>query len=362
MKLRSLALVAISFLCAACVGFTGDPTAPPSRAASPGPSPSPSVPDLSSFTPFPVATPTSEPCPGEPIQWNATLDLKTGTGVVSIDLQDGVTVPLPSESVTPVDPAEVVIEGTVLGGTETRGDLVLGDLDDDSATVITALTARFLPLDGSAAAPVAVALDGRSLSLTLPDKDSVGRLLLQIDWNTRCGSGSGGGGTAVLVQNSKVAAGCPTTDDAMMSALKKIGAYRITIGGLDEPLDVDAWSARWSIGNGVDDYGTFFPNWAKTDLVTVGPGVFVPVREKVDELHLVSVRASIYDRADVDASIDSNGDVDPVTVVRRDVNPNGNVNIPAPLDPGNYVFVVEANWLTNCFEIHTTRTIAVKVS
>jgi hypothetical protein len=99
-------------------------------------------------------------------------------------------------------------------------------------------------------------------------------------------------------------------------------------------------------------------------VISVAPGANVAVRENVDDLHIVNVRASIYRRADVDAYFGPNStqDVDPVTIVRRDVNLKGNVNIPAPLEPGTYVFDIDATWLTSCFQLQTTRSVSVKVS
>ena len=359
MKLRLLGLLGVALLVAGCIGFTGDPTAVP-------PTPAPTA--IAGASPQPTVPPTQPPptpfaCPALPGAVTASLDLRTATGVVSIPLEPGVTVPMPSASIAPIDPANVAIEGTVLGGTELRGDLVLEEFQGDPAIVITALTARFVPLDASPSAPVVPALDGASIVLTLPDKDAVGRLLLQLDWNTSCGPGEGGGAAALTVQNSTIAAGCPTTADAMLAAVRDAADLHITIGGVPEPLDVYGWSARWTIGNGVDDYGTLFPNWDRSVVITVAPEAFVAVREKVDDLHLVSVRASIYNRADVDAYFapNSSQEIDPVTVIRRDVNPSGNVNIPAPLDPGTYVFDIDATWLTSCFELNTTRSVSVKV-
>ena len=356
----TLPLLAVAFLVGGCIGFTGDPTTAP--ATLPAASPTRSLPDFASFTPFPVATPTPEACPSTVDGWDATLELPTATGVVSISLEEGVTVPLPSDSIPPIDPADVVIEGTVLGGTEIHGDLLLGSLDNDPSIAITALTARFVPLDASPAAPVVVALDGASIVLTLPDKGAVGRLMLQIDWTSRCGAGAGGGAAALTVEPSSVAVGCPVTTDEVDTAFQEINKLRITIGGITEPLDVYGWSTRWTPGNGATDYGTLFPNWDRSVVITVAPEGLVAVREKVDGLQLVSVRASIFTRADVDTYFLTDEFPDPVTVVRRNANPNGNVNIPAPLEPGNYVFDIDATWLTSCFELNTSRTVSVKVS
>ncbi|HET7182183.1 MAG TPA: hypothetical protein VFI15_08140 [Candidatus Limnocylindrales bacterium] len=358
----SLTIAAAAAVVAGCIGFTGDPTgAPPT--VSPSPAPTRSFPDFASFTPFPVATPTQLTCAPEPADWGATLDLATATGIVSIPLDPDVSVPMPSESIAPVDPADVVVEGTVLGGTLLTGDLALGLLDDDPSIAVTDLTARFIPLDASPAAPVVVAVDGASITLTLPDKSAVGRLILQVGWTSRCGAGAGGGATVLTVANSEVAAGCPSTTDEIEAAFQDINKLRITIGGIAEPLDVYMWNTRWTPGAGTSDFGTLFPNWDRDTVITAAPGENVAVREKVDDLQLISVRAGIYHRADVDAYFGGGAaeDLDPVTVVRRDVNPKGNINIPAPLEPGLYVFDVDASWLTSCFELQTTRSVSVRV-
>jgi hypothetical protein len=357
--------VAASLLAGALVaaGCTSSvPPAPTAATATPAPAgPTANAP----ATPTPTtAPPTPFACPTLPSAVDASLDLGVATGVVVIPLEPGVEVPGPAASIEPIDPADIAIEGTALGATELHGTLAIAELADDPSIVITSLTARFVPLDASATSAVGVAIDGATTTITLPNRNADGRLLLAVAWSSSCGSGSGGGGVALTVVNSKVAAGCPTTDDEVAAALADLRKLRITIGGVSEPLDIYSWQTRWMPGNGIDDFGTLFPNWNRDTVITVAPGANVAVREKVDTLELVSVRAAIYRRADVDAyfELGSTQEVDPVTVVRRSVNPNGNVNVPAPLDRGSYVFAIDATWLTSCFELHTFRTVSVKVS
>jgi len=356
---RPLALWLAMLLVAGC-SSSGRATPPAPAATSVLPS------AASTGSPTPASTPTEPPptpfaCPPLPSAVDASFALGVATGVVVMPLEPGVAVD-PAASFAPIDPGDIVIEGTALGGTELRGTITIDELADDPSIAITAMTARFVPLDASSSSAVGVTPDGADAVITLPNRDADGRLMLEVDWSSSCGSGSAGGEIALTVVNSKVAAGCPTTDDAVFAALQDLGKLRITIGGLSEPLDIISWQTRWMPGNGVDDFGTLFPNWDRGAVITVAPGANVAVREKVDGLDLVSVRAPIYARADVDTYFETDAFPDPVTVVRRNVNPKGNVNIPAPLDPGSYVFDVQATWRTSCFELQTTRSVSVKVS
>lgn len=311
--------------------------------------------------PSPTPIPTPFACPPSPTTGDATLELRIPAGPITIPLEPGVSVPLPSASIAPVDPGAIVVEGTVLGGRELRADLAIDDLQGDPAIVITAITARFIPLDASRMDPVEVALDGASVVLTLPDRDAVGRLLVAIDWSTSCGSGSGGGAVAMNVVESATAVGCPTTTEAFDDAFGELAKIRISIGGIEQPLDIFGWSTRWTSGDGVVDFATLFPNWDRNAVITVAPGANVPVRESVDDLRVVYVTAPIYRRADVDAYFDTDVAPESVAIVKRPVNAKGYVNIPAPLEPGDYVFDIHAEWLTACFELSTTRSVSVKV-
>ena len=73
------------------------------------------------------------------------------------------------------------------------------------------------------------------------------------------------------------------------------------------------------------------------------------------------VTAPIYRRADVDAYFETGDAPRSVAIVKRPVNVKGYVNIPAPLEPGDYVFDIDVSWLTPCFELSTTRSVSVTV-
>jgi hypothetical protein len=293
-------------------------------------------------------------CPADPAQIEVALSVRGG-GSFGVSLGAD---PLPTPEI--VDRSIVPIEETVVGGVDLTAELRVEE-DMQLEIAITSVTADFLPYGTATTTSITSAFEGSTATLRLPDVAIEGQFRVEVAWTTRCGDGRGAGTIGLAVVPASAAAGCPVTSDEVDAAFEQINAFRITIGGIDEPLDVYGWSTRWTPGNGVTDFGQLFPNWDRDVVITVAPEAFVAVREKVDELQLVSVRASIYQRADVDDYFVTDELPDPVTVVRRSVNPNGNVNIPAPLEPGSYVFDIDATWLTPCFELQTTRTMSVEV-
>lgn len=351
--LATIAVVAL--VVSACIGETPTPTSIPATLAPATPSPAP--------TPIVTAQPTFAPTPRPTVNCTASgaseagMNLLTPVGFETVDLQTGAL-----ESPIAVEPSEVPIVSTVVGGIELQADLHVGD-GLEATTVISAITADFVPFGLASALPVTATFSGSTASLRLPDKRVDGQLRVAISWTTECGTGQSTGTIGLTVVPSSVTAGCPTAADDLADALSSLGkAPRVTIGTLVEPITVVAWSGRWILGNGASDVPQF-AGWDDSRAVVAAPEAPIVVRESIDDLALVMIQAGIFRRADVDAYLagGSIDDLETLAFVRRNANAKGRASIPAPLEPGRYVIELTGSWLTSCLSVETYNVVSLQV-
>ena len=144
--------------------------------------------------------------------------------------------------------------------------------------------------------------------------------------------------------------------------MDKVQAAQITVGTRQLPINIVGWTGRWMAASSIDDFAAF-DGWDRSVSIAVAPEANVTVREAVDDLGILSVRASIFRRAEVIAYLepDSSGNLQSVKVTTRPVYVNGRVNIPAPLEPGSYVFELESAWQTACLTLDTYHVVTVEV-
>lgn len=344
-------LLAFALLAGACTATR--PTTAPVASAMPSPSPA------ATLVPTPTLTPTPPPpatCPPDPSSIQASLEIRTPTGVEAVDLAAG-----PLESPVAIDPSEVTIVATLLGGVDVSVVVRLSEGPDDVA-VITELAADFLPFGTGTTVPVAATLNGSAASLRLPARDLAGQLRLSASWATSCGSWDGAGTIGTSVVPSSVAAGCPTTVAGLEADFTSLVGKHVTVGTTSVPLIVTAWSGRWTLATGAADIAEF-AGWDRTTGAIASPGASIVLSEAIMDLHLVSIRASTFLRADVVAYLepDSTDELGTVAVVRRPANAKGRAGIPVPLEPDRYVVEIEGVWLTSCLSLETYAAVSVDV-
>jgi hypothetical protein len=307
--------------------------------------------------PTPAATIQPEAtCPTEPTDAVPEIDLQTPEGIGAISLEAGVLA-----SASPVDASVVPIVSTILGGPGLAATLSV-DPSLDASIAITSISADFLPYGSASVLPVKARFDGATIALDLPDRTISGQLRADVGWTSRCGPGRGAGTVGLALVASSIAAGCPTTGAGLLARVKTLAKQRITVGTLSVPIGIVSWSGRW-IAAAADDVIPQFAGWDRNAVITVDPEALISVREAIDDLGLLSVRAATFHRADVDAflSPDSTGDLPAVSVTTRPVNPKGRVNIPAPADSGRYVIEIQATWQTSCLNLETYEVVSVTV-
>jgi hypothetical protein len=335
-------------------------TAAPSTAAPETPSlaPTPIVTAPPAVTAPPTLAPTPRPtvnCAAGGVN-EAGMNLLTPVGFETVDLQTGAL-----ESPIAVEPADVPIVSTVVGGIELQADLHVGD-GLEATTVISAITADFVPFGVASALPVTATFSGSTASLRLPDKRVDGQLRVAISWTTECGTGQSSGTIGLTVVPSSVTAGCPSSPDQLADALAPVENAQVTIGTLVAPLTVVGWSGRWILGNGATDVPQF-AEWDDARAVVAAPETSIVIRESVDDLAMVSIQVSIYRRGDVLAYLDggSTGELETLTFLRRTPGPLGRTSIPAPLDRGRYVVEMTGSWLTSCLSVESYSVVSVEV-
>lgn len=349
-----LTLATLAMVLGAC-----DSSAPPPIASSSASAPATLAPPTLTPTLTPTQAVTPEPpetCPPDPRSIEASLVIQTPMSVESVDLQAG---PLPSPA--SVDAQVVPIVATVLGGVDVT--VVVGlDGGPDDAAVIAAMTADFLPFGTATTLPVSVKIDGSTAALRLPDRDLQGQLRVSASWSTSCASGDGTGAIGMRVVNSSVAATCPSTATGLDAAVAKFVNETVTVGTVDVPLIITAWTGRWITGAGASD-SPEFSGWDPDNAATAAPGASVVLSETLADLQLVSIRASTFRQADVLAYLepDSTEELGTYAVVRRTANAKGRAGIPMPLEQGSYVIEIEGVWLTPCVNLETYTAVSVEV-
>lgn len=348
----TLTLATIALIVGACDSSGLRPSA--SSAAS-------APPMLTPATLTPTSTPAvtrqpPETCPPDPGTIQASLEIQTPTGFETVDIQAD---PLPSPA--SVDPLEIPIVATLLGGVDVTVVIRMSGGPDDTAE-IPALTADFLPFGTATTLPVSVEVDGTTASLRLPDRDLKGQLRVSVSWSTSCTSGDGTGAVGMSVVDSSVAAGCPSTATGLEANLAGFASMHATVGTVDVPLIITGWTGRWIADAGASDIPEF-AGWDRDSAATAAPGASVVLSEAIADLALVSIRASTYLRADVVAYLepDSTDDLGTLAVVRRPANAKGRAGIPVPLEPGSYVIEIEGVWLTPCLSLETYTAVSVDV-
>jgi hypothetical protein len=355
---RWLLVPAIALLLAACSGSrpTRAPTTPPAL------TPIPVITLAPTATPLVTAPPAT--CPAGDSTSTATLDIRTTDGIHSIELDEG---DLPSIAPVPTDgepPDPDAAPGpTVLGGTDIVASLTVEAIIDGDVATITALTLDFVPAGASEAEAVEVTIEGDRATLRLPDATATGTLRASAEWTTSCGTGAGAGSMGLAVVESAIAAGCPTTEEGFADQLNELAGKVVTFDTLSVPLGVSGWSARWQPdAAGVDDFPQFSGCDSATS-VTVAQGASIVLREAIDDLSLLSLRAAFFERADVEAYLDpdSTSELNSVNIQRRSAGEKGRIGIPVNLDPGSYVMEVQGTSQTSCFDLQTYAVISVEV-
>jgi hypothetical protein len=350
-RCRALAFALIAIIAVAC---TTSVPATPGASVALIPSPSAKV-----TAPAATLTPTIEPeatCPTEPTDAVPEIDLQTPDGVGAISLESAALA-----SAAPVDASVIPIVSTILGGPGLAASLSVDSAIDDSI-VIVSISADFLPYGSASILPVKARFDGATIVFDLPDRNISGQLRADVRWTSRCGPGGAAGTVGLTLVASSVAAGCPTTGSGLLARVKALAKQRITVGTLSVPIGIVGWSGRW-IAAAADDEIAQFSGWNRNAVITVDPEALISVREAIDDLALLSVRAATFRRADVDAflSPDSTGDLPAVSVTTRSVNAKGRVNIPAPAESGRYVVEIQASWQTSCVTLQTYEVVSVTV-
>lgn len=349
----------ISLLLAACGSTT--PTRPITTATA----------TLPVITLAPTATPAATEVPAtcrpQDANTTATLDIRTTAGLQALELgpiDELATLPPAPTAGAPrptADP-DLFVEATLLGATDIDVGISIDSTFEGDLGMITALTAEFVPIGAAVAVQVEVEIDRGAVTIRLPDMDATGSLRATASWTTSCGTGEGAGAITVTLLDSSVAAGCPTTSDGLLAQVMALQATKVAYDTLQVPIGAYGWSGRWVPGEAVDDFPQF-SGWDRDAALVVAPRASIVLRESTEDLSLLSVRAGIYLRAEVEAYIEpgSSTELNVFDVQRRSAGPLGRIGIPAPLEPGRYVFEVQGDAQTACLNLDTYQVISVEV-
>ncbi|HEY8239174.1 MAG TPA: hypothetical protein VIF63_07040 [Candidatus Limnocylindrales bacterium] len=285
----------------------------------------------------------------------AELDLLTARGHFTIEL---LPMPLPAPEL--VDASIVPVEGILVGGAQLTAE-VQGDFSSSDAA-FTAVTADFVPFGTTAAIPLDATFEGSMIGVGLQDSAVSGRLRIFVAWTTPCGSREGSGEIGLTIVNSSVVAGCPTTGAGMEDAVAALQDAHVTVGTAELPFTVVAASARWFGGN-IDSLVPQFSGWDRGLSVVVAPATSLLLKKAIEDLSAISIRTTIYKRADVIEylSPDSTIDLRSVSVTNRTPGPKGNVGLPVPDATGSYVYEIQGQWQTSCINVETYMVVSVEV-
>lgn len=351
------AAVLLALTLVACGGRP--PTVGPSASATTAaPTPSASAPASAAASAAPTLAATPVPtrgCPAAGFEPEVSLSVLTAQGYLTLDLIAG---PMPAP--VAVDKTIIPIETALVGGAT-----LATQIQDDYGVVdaaFTSVAADFLPYDSVTPLLLETTIDGSTVGVTLIDRGIAGQLRVALAWSSACGSATGAGSVGLTIVPSSTVAGCPTTAEDLLASLSDMQATRITVGSLAFPIEIVGWSGRWLVANGADDFPEF-SGWDRARSFSVAPEANVSIREAVDDLALLTVRASIFHREDVIAYLepDSSTSLRSVAVITRSVNTSGRVNIPAPRSPGLYVFELQSSWQTSCLTLETYHVVSVEV-
>ena len=347
---------------AACSGLT------PTRAPTVAPVLTP-IPVIT-LGPSPSTLITAPPATCRPGFASATLEVPTlDLGTVSIDLApvdplpDGSGEPLATTAPLPTIDVDVPLDGTVLGGSQLRARLVVDteQLGDEAA--ITSIAVEFQPEGRPVWIAAQTVIDGSVATVTVPDVDAKGFLRATVAWTTKCDAGHGAGELALAVLHSSIAAGCPTTGEALGQLALDLDGSRVSYDAVDVPVGITGWSARWTPGEAGGDFAQF-SGWDRTRSVAATTGTSIVLRESIDDLSLVSVRAAFYERDDVEDYLDPSSTIElnSVDIQRRSAGEKGRIGIPINVEPGRYVMEVQGEAQSPCLNLQTYQVISVDVS
>lgn len=293
----------------------------------------------------------------------ATLDIPTIEGIEPIELRVDASPgePDPTDAGEPVDPSDSQVTGTVLGGRDIELALDVDTPIPGDRGSISNLAAELLAFGSATPLAVDVTFDGATATIRLPDLETRGTLRISASWTTSCGAGEGSGSIRLAVLPSSVASGCVDTD-VTAEVIAALEEESIQLDSMRVPLVIVSWSERWLDSQFVDEIPQF-AGWDRDATLEVAPDQSIVLRESVDDLRLVSVRVVVYDRANVIEFLDPDSTVEAETVdvIRRNAGPLGRAGIPAPIDPGRYVFEVQAVWQTSCLNLESYAVIGVDV-
>ena len=355
-----------AFLAATLATLVVACTSAPTRTAIPAPLVT-NAPSTTSATALPAATPPpTATCPPDGGFSDGSIDVRLIDGFETIELDavegEPAGTPDPGEPVETIDPADFQVVGTALGGTDMPTSLAVDTPIAGDVATITELSAEFVPFGGGEPLAVGTSFDAAAVTLRLPDREVRGTLRVSATWTTQCGAGEGTGTIRLAVLPATVAAGCPSDDEGLQNTVVLLQEEQVQLDTIDVQLGIVGWSGRWIPAVATDEIPRF-AGWDQGETLTVEPGASVVLREAVDDLRLVSIRVTFYDRADVLAYLDpsSTDDVTTLDVIRRNAGAQGRAGIPAPLDPGRYVFEVVGVWQTSCLNLDTYAVIGVDV-
>jgi hypothetical protein len=136
----------------------------------------------------------------------------------------------------------------------------------------------------------------------------------------------------------------------------------VTFDEFAVPVGVVGYDPRWIPGEVSSDFGQF-SGWQRDAGITVAPGASIIIRDDIEDLELLSVRAAFFERVDVEAYLEpeSTSEVNTVNVQRRSAGAKGRIGIPVDLEPGLYVMEVVAAMQTPCVEIEAYEVVSVEV-
>jgi hypothetical protein len=354
--------LALAIAVAGCIGFTGDPTPPPTSSATPTRTPF----DFSSFTPFPVLGPTPSPCsdvgqrgaPSVHLDIDASFgDRQIATSIVAARRLDGTPATVP-------DTGEPIVQDlrALEGGLELPGRIV-GE-DGMAPSVRSFLVTASLTVDGPGPSdPVAipVSVDGSTFSITFPDRDVAGLLTVELEYADDCYVLTATGIAKVQVGSHQTVAGCPVQEADLDAYLQ--GAYdaqRAFLGDIRIETAVEGGDWVWLGGSFASDSGTLFGMWDRTVAPIHGsPGERLTFHIEGGSAALRDFSTRFYTRSDVLHEFDR--DIVPVVTRAPSVRSDGTVVLRLPETPGKYVTFTTFGWETSCLRAGSVANVEVDV-
>jgi hypothetical protein len=354
MNLRPLALLATSFLCAACIGLTGDPTALPS-AAKPSPSPKRSLPDLATFTPFPVATPTPA-CPDIPAEAGLVLRFDGIERSMSLAVIEART---PTGGLASFAPGHAPDDdlGNLPGGIPITLSLRSPEGSEVDANV--SVTASLIV--AAATQQLTIGRTGEAQTFVLPDVDSTARLDVTVTFEDSCRAYRAAGSATAMIGSRHTVAACPSESADRDAYLQTIAhGQQLTVDGHAVLTAIESGDWVWLGGSFASDAGTLFPMWDHDAPALVGSPGTEPIVRVTGDGRLTFVVTRFY-RKD-DAAHEMDRDIALVAETSRDMRPDGTTRMPLPPVDGEYVTFMQLRWQTPCLSATSIANFEVDVN